>query len=112
MRKSPFNHDSTIDVSCAAAEGKDMNKNHIGRQSHVVESFSISVDGNTCFASETDSRNLIEEAHHFILFRRRYARSSIRKSFKKEKINQCSSGKTVPRCGKLTFNHVSTVDMS
>jgi hypothetical protein len=29
---------STVDMSCAAAERKDMNKNHIGRHSQDVES--------------------------------------------------------------------------
>jgi hypothetical protein len=53
-------------MSCAAAERKDMNKNHIGRQSQDVESFYNSVDGNICLASEKDSRNQNEE--RIILF--------------------------------------------
>jgi hypothetical protein len=51
---------STVDMSCAAAEHKDMNRNHIEMQSQDVESLVISFNGKTCLASETDSRNLIE----------------------------------------------------
>jgi hypothetical protein len=53
----------------------DMNKNHIGRQSQDVEIIEYLFDGKSCLASETDSRNLIEEAHHFIRFRRNYVKS-------------------------------------
>jgi hypothetical protein len=90
----------------------EMNKNLIGWQSQDVESLFISVDGNICLALETDSRNLIEEAHHFIRFRRSYARSLIRKIFKKRMVDQRSSGKAVQKCGGLTFNHDSTLDES
>jgi hypothetical protein len=41
---------STMDKSCAAAERKDMNKNHIGRQSQNVESSIFSFDGKICFS--------------------------------------------------------------
>jgi hypothetical protein len=61
---------------------------------------------------ETDSEDLVEEAHHFIRFRKSYARSSIRKAFKKKMVNQRSSGKAVQKCRELAFNHDSTVDVS
>jgi hypothetical protein len=77
---------STVDMSCAAAERNDMNKNHIGRQSQEVESLSISFDVKTCFALETDSKNLIKEAHQFIRFRRSYTISSIWRIFKEKMI--------------------------
>jgi hypothetical protein len=99
-------------MSCAAAEGKDMIKNHFGRQSQDIESLSISVDLNICLALETDSRNLIEEAHQFIWFSRSCARKLIQEVFKKKMVNQRSSGETVHRCGNLIFNHDYTIDMS
>jgi hypothetical protein len=70
---------STVDKPLMAAAHIDMNKNHIGNQSQGVERNYNLFDGKTCLASETDSRNLIEDAHHFIRFRRSYIRSSIRK---------------------------------
>jgi hypothetical protein len=40
-----FSYNSTVDVPCVAAECKEMNKNHIDRQSQDVESFIKSVHG-------------------------------------------------------------------
>jgi hypothetical protein len=77
------NRQSNVNKPLIAAEQEDMNKNHISRQSQGVESKNISLDGTRYLSSETDTRNLIEEAHHFIRFRRSYARNAIRKIFKK-----------------------------
>jgi hypothetical protein len=49
--------------------------NHIQRQH--IESTIISVDGIICLPVETDPKVLIEEAHHFILLRNSYMKSSI-----------------------------------
>jgi hypothetical protein len=43
-----FNYDSTVDKPLVAAEHKDKNKNHIGRQSQGVEGFNFSIHGTNC----------------------------------------------------------------
>jgi hypothetical protein len=57
---------STVDAPCAAAERKDMNKNHIGRQIQDVECILLFCDGKTCLLTETDSETSIEEANQLI----------------------------------------------
>jgi hypothetical protein len=44
-RAQTIDHQSIVDMPCAAAEHKDMNKNHISRQSQDVESLIISLEG-------------------------------------------------------------------
>jgi hypothetical protein len=69
--KQVVDRQSTVDKPLVTAEHNDMNKNHIGRQSQGVESNINLFDGKRYLTSETDSRNLIDEAHHFIRFRKR-----------------------------------------
>jgi hypothetical protein len=45
-----FNHDSTVDEPLVAAEHKDMNKNHIGRQSQDVKRNEYLFDEKSCLA--------------------------------------------------------------
>jgi hypothetical protein len=66
-----------------AAETEVSNKNTYDRQRRYDESAPISVDRNICLTLKTDPKDLIDEAHHFIVFRRSYMRSSIRKKFMK-----------------------------
>jgi hypothetical protein len=61
-----------------------MNKNHIGRKSQGVESNNVLVDGKSCLASETGSKNLIEETHHFIRFGRSFTESRTKNEKGKE----------------------------
>jgi hypothetical protein len=56
-----FNHQSNVDLSCAAADQNIMRKKHINRQSQRVESTDNSVHGTTCLGSEIEPQSLDEE---------------------------------------------------
>jgi hypothetical protein len=114
------NRQSTVDKPLVAAEHEDMNKNHIGRQSHGVERNINSFDGTRDLTSETDSTNLIEEAQHFIWFGKSFTcnaqvdhedpEDENHAVLIEEMVNQRSSKEVEQKCGSSTFNHDSTVD--
>jgi hypothetical protein len=114
-RDLTFNHDSTVGKSLVAAAHDDMNKNQIGKQSQDAESNVLSIHGKTCQNPEIVQTRMSEESNSFLCL-------NIRNDFKdlieekvlfvEETVNQPNSKKIVQRCGKLTFDHDSTVDES
>jgi hypothetical protein len=102
---------STVDKPLVASVHKDMNKNHIGRQSQGVESSYLLFDRKSCVALATDSKSLIEKAHHFIVFRKSYVKSSIKKIFRRKMINQRSLFKSVQECDFPSFFFLNKQDL-
>jgi hypothetical protein len=60
-----INGQSIVDMSYAAVEHNDMNKNHIGRQCQDVESFCYSIHGTTCQDLEIVQLGMSEEFSSF-----------------------------------------------
>jgi hypothetical protein len=56
-----FDHDSTVDEPLVAAVHKDMNNNHIGKQSQGVERFNLSIHGTKCRSLEIVRLGMGEE---------------------------------------------------
>jgi hypothetical protein len=77
-------------------------------QRRYFESAPISVDGTICLPLETDPKVLIEEAHHFIVFRSSYMKSSIRKQFMKA-LKQRKSEAKDKKCDVRAFENNSAV---
>jgi hypothetical protein len=65
--KCTIDRQSIVDMSCTAAERKDMNKNHIGRQSQDVESFYYSIHGTICKNPGIVQLRMSEEFNTFSL---------------------------------------------
>jgi hypothetical protein len=90
------------------AEAKVSNKNTYNKQRRYYESTEYSVDETICLFLETDPKNLVEEAHHFIVFRSSYMKSSIRKSFMKA-LKQPKSEIKNGKCDVRAFENKSAV---
>jgi hypothetical protein len=71
-----INHQFNIVMTCPAAETNIVHRMHNVMQRQYGESTTCLVDGKTCLTLETDAKNLVEEAHHFIVFRYSYMRNS------------------------------------
>jgi hypothetical protein len=76
-------HNSNVDVTGPTAETKVSSTKTNDMQRRYIESTPFSVDRTICLPLETDPKVVIEEAHHFIVYRRSYANSSIRRKFQK-----------------------------
>jgi hypothetical protein len=97
-----IDHHSTVVVPCAAAERKDMNKNHIGRQIRDVERFNLSCDGKTCLLMETGLKTLIEEENQL----NRFWRTETRETFvdKEQILNQKQNKMKLENVNKILAN--------
>jgi hypothetical protein len=103
-----IDHQSNLAMTRAAAETRVSNKNTYDMQRRYGESNKDSVDRTICLSLETDPKIMIEEAHHFIVFRSRNMKSSIEKRFMKvlkQRRSELKNGK----CDIRAFENNSAV---